>query len=131
MTRAVLADTGPLYAAVDPDDQLHARALSELTELAADGRRAEVVVTTMMEAYTLVLFRLGIQVAYRWLDQMSNGAVLIIPTAADASAAFALVRRYPDQDVALFDCLLATLSERLRQPVWTYDAHYDVLRTER
>jgi len=26
VTRAVLADTGPLYAAVDPDAQYHARA---------------------------------------------------------------------------------------------------------
>lgn len=127
MTRAVLADAGPLYAAVDPDDQFHARARGDLNELAAGGWRVEVVLTTMLEAYTLVLFRLGIRVAHRWLDEMSNASSLIFPTPSDASAAFALVRRYPDQNLTLFDSLLASMSARLQRPVWTCDSHYDVL----
>ncbi len=33
MIRAVLADTGPLYAAADPSDQYHNRAQDELRRL--------------------------------------------------------------------------------------------------
>jgi len=36
MKRAVLADTGPLYAAADPDEEYHARAQRELKRLARD-----------------------------------------------------------------------------------------------
>jgi len=49
--RAVLADTGPLYAAVDTDDAYHKRAQQELQRLARD--RYEILVTypTLLEAY--------------------------------------------------------------------------------
>ena len=33
MRHAVFVDTGPLYAAVDPDDQYHSRAQQELQTL--------------------------------------------------------------------------------------------------
>jgi predicted nucleic acid-binding protein len=131
MNRAVLADTGPLYAAVDPDDQYHARAQAELIELAADGWQVLAILPTILEAYTLILHRLGIPTAHRWLDDLTGSATPLIPTAADATAAFALVRRYPDQDVTLFDALLAIVSTRLAATIWTYDAHFDILRADR
>ncbi len=37
MTRSVLADTGPLYAAVDADDQYHERAQGQLQALENEG----------------------------------------------------------------------------------------------
>lgn len=131
MNRAVLADTGPLYAAVDPDDQYHARAQAELTELAAGGWQVLAILPTVLEAYTLILHRLGLRTAHRWLDDLTGNAVPLIPTAADSAAAFALVRRYPDQDLTLFDALLAVVGERLAAAVWTYDAHFDTLRADR
>lgn len=131
MNRAVLADTGPLYAAVDPDDQYHARAQAELAELAANRWQVAVTLPTACEAYTLILYRLGIPVAHRWLDELTASTTPLIPTAADVAAAFALVRRYPDQDLTLFDTLLTVVSKRLAAAVWTYDAHFDVLRADR
>ncbi len=59
MKRAVLADSGPLYAAVDPDDAHHARAHRELNRLARDKHEVLIAYPTLLEAYTLVLFRLG------------------------------------------------------------------------
>jgi predicted nucleic acid-binding protein len=131
MSRTILADSGPLYAAVDPADQYHARAQAELTALAADGWQVVVLLPTILEAYSLILYRLGIPTAHRWLDDLSGGAAPVVPTAADTAAAFALVRRYPDQDLTLFDALLAITSTRLAASVWTYDAHFDVLRADR
>lgn len=131
MSRTILADSGPLYAAVDPADQYHARAQAELTELAAGGWQVLVLLSTILEAYSLILYRLGIPTAHRWLDDLSGGAAPVVPTAADTAAAFALVRRYPDQNLTLFDALLAITSTRLAARVWTYDAHFDVLRADR
>jgi predicted nucleic acid-binding protein len=124
---AVLADTGPLYAAADPDDAHHKRARRELSRL-ADGRQ-EVVVAypTLLEAYTLVLFRLGQSAASRWLEQM-DGAALVNPSPQDYRQAVVKVQSRKDQPITLLDALVATLSGRLGLEVWTYDHHFDVMR---
>lgn len=127
MRAAVLADTGPLYAAADPDDAHHKQARRELSKLA--GRRQEVVVAypTLLEAYTLVLFRLGENSARRWLEEMA-GAALVNPSAEDYRQAVARVQSLKDQPITLFDALVATLAYRLGLEVWTYDHHFDLMR---
>jgi hypothetical protein len=32
-----------------------------------------------------------------------------------------------NQDLALFDTVLAAMSDRLEAPVWTFDHHFDVM----
>lgn len=129
MTRAVLADTGPLYAAVDPSDQYHRRAQAELQRL--QRWRAAVVVCypTLLETYTLVLRRLGTSSAHQWLEEMLAGAALVNPAPADYTDAARLVRAYPDHVITLFDAVLAALSDRLSIPVWTYDRHFEWMGT--
>jgi len=80
MKRAVLADTGPLYAAVDPDDEHHVRAQRELKRLAREKRAVVLAYPTLLEAYTLVLYRLGNQAAFAWLKDALVGAAWINPT---------------------------------------------------
>jgi predicted nucleic acid-binding protein len=48
--RAVLADAGPLYAAVDRDDAHHRRAQSELKRLAREKKEVLVAYPTLFEA---------------------------------------------------------------------------------
>lgn len=67
MTRAVLADTGPLYAANDEGDSHHQRALRELKKLARDKREVLIAYPTLLEAHSLLLFRLGRNAASAWL----------------------------------------------------------------
>ena len=70
MNRAVLADTGPLYAAADPDDAYHERAQRELRRLARDKCEVLLAYPTLSEAYTLVLNRLGKKTASTWLNDV-------------------------------------------------------------
>ncbi len=128
MTRIVLADTGPLYAAVDPDDQYHSRAQTELDRLQNDGWGIAIAYPTLLEAYTLVMQRLGIAVAHQWLDEIVGATVLILATADDYVSAMRRVRVYADQRLTLTDLVLATISMRLGVPVWTYDYHFDLLQ---
>lgn len=123
----MLADTGPLYAAADPDDAHHKRARRELRRLADENQEIVVAYPTLLEAYTLVLFRLGEPAALRWLEDMA-GAALVNPSAEDYRHAIVRVQSLKDQPITLFDALVATLAHRLNMEVWTYDHHFDLMR---
>jgi predicted nucleic acid-binding protein len=127
MIRAVLADSGPLYAAADEDDIYHQQALLELQKLAKDRREVVIAYPTLIEAYGLLLFRMGTAAALKWLTFMSD-AVLVNPTPEDYRQAFTRVRGLPDQRVTLVDATMGALAMRLGLKVWTYDHHFDVMR---
>ncbi len=125
--RAVLADTGPLYAAADPDDSHHKRAHHELERLARERYDVLVPYAILLEAYTLVLFRLGKNAASRWLSDMTD-ADLVNPNTEDYRQAISRVQSLADQPVTLFDATVAALAVRIGVEVWTYDHHFDLLR---
>ncbi|GGA14580.1 type II toxin-antitoxin system VapC family toxin [Okeania sp. KiyG1] len=125
--RTVIADTGPLYAAIDPDDQYHQQAQADLNQLQQENLGVIVTYPTLLEAYTLVLYRLGNETARVFLQQIFAGVELINPTVDDYLAATKLVENFPDQRITLFDGLTAIVSNRLSLPVWSYDYHFDVM----
>jgi predicted nucleic acid-binding protein len=127
MMHAVMADTGPLFAAADEDDSNHKRALRQTDELERDGRIVLIPYPILLEAYSLVLNRFGSQSALRWLENAVE-ASLINPTPEDYSIACAIARALSDQDISLVDATVATLATRLKVEVWTYDHHFDVMR---
>jgi predicted nucleic acid-binding protein len=51
---AVLADTGPLYASTDSDDDHHERARRQIKKLAEEKREVLITYPTLLEAYSLV-----------------------------------------------------------------------------
>lgn len=127
MIRAILADTNPLYAAVDEADEHHARATDDLHRLDSEKRLIIVAYPTLLESYALVLIRLGTSAAQEWLTLMSDAA-LINPEVEDYRQAIAKLQGFPDQKITLFDATLAVLAGRMDLPVWTYDHHFDVMR---
>ena len=127
MMPAVLADTGPLYAAVDPEDAYHQRALQDLQKLDSDCRQIVILYSTLLEGYSLIMFRLGSNVASNWLTDMADAA-LVNPTPEDYGQAAAKIRTLGDQPITLFDAVAAVAATRLQLDVWTYDHHFDVMR---
>lgn len=111
----MLADTGPLYAALDPSDSHHERAQRELATLGDEGFSVVALFPTLLEGYTLVLRRLGFHVAARFVNEMLLGSVPLNPDPDDYLTAARAVRTYPDQPVSLFDAVLATVSDRPRR----------------
>jgi hypothetical protein len=99
--RAVLADAGPLYASTDPEDAHHKQARQQIQKLVRERYEVIVAYPTLLEAYTLVLFRLGIKQASRWLDDAMN-ASLIHPTSEDYRLAAVKVRAFEEQPITLF-----------------------------
>jgi predicted nucleic acid-binding protein len=116
-----------LYAAVDEADQHHREARQQLETL--DTKRCEVVIAypTLLEAYSLVLYRLGIAAAHKWIGFL-GAAALINPESEDYGRAVIAVRNFPDQGITLVDATVAALALRLGLEVWTYDHHFDVMR---
>jgi predicted nucleic acid-binding protein len=127
MIPAVLADTNPLYAAVDEADERHERASRDLRKLDSERRLIIIPFTTLLESHTLVLLRLGRAAARNWLELMSN-ATLMNPEQEDYRQAIVKLRHFPDQKITLYDALLAVLAARMGLQVWTYDHHFDVMR---
>ncbi|HME35074.1 MAG TPA: PIN domain-containing protein [Candidatus Sulfotelmatobacter sp.] len=127
MIRAVLADTGPLYAAADGDDLHHEQAILQLQKLANDRREVAIAYPTLLETYGLLLFRMGTAAALKWLAFM-GAAVLVNPTQEDYGQALTRVRGLPDQRITLVDATVAALASRMGLQVWTYDRHFDVMR---
>jgi predicted nucleic acid-binding protein len=124
--RAVLADTGPLYAAVDPSDQYHGRAGDELQRLSDAGFTVAIAWPILAEAYTLVLRRLGARTAFTFLRESITTGVPLNPDPGDYGAAVQrLTARW--SRVTLFDAVLAELSDRLDVPVWTYDRDFHAM----
>ena len=52
MSGTVLADTGPLYAAVDPSDEHHERAQEDIRRLNSEGFGVAVAYPTLCECYS-------------------------------------------------------------------------------
>jgi predicted nucleic acid-binding protein len=127
MIRAVLADTGPLYAANDEGDVHHRRAVRELKELVRDRREVLIAYPILLEAYSLLLFKLGRNAASGWLAEVAD-ASLVNPTREDYGRGFDIVRALSDQPITLVDATVAALASRLGLEVWTYDHHFDVMR---
>lgn len=126
--RAVLTDSGPLYASVDPSDSLHERSQEERERLHVEGMTTIVSYATLQEAHRLVLQKLGRTVALTFLKDLLTTTPFIAPTDDDYYNALERVLRYPDQDISLADAICAELSERLAVPVWAYDHHFDVMQ---
>ena len=126
MREAVIADAGPLYAAVDPHDLHHHRALEELERFAQSRQQVLVSFSTLLETYSLVMRRMGRQVARKWLAEMSS-ALVVNPNPEDYRQAATRLQAFEDQPITLFDATVAVLASRMGLRVWTYDQHFDIM----
>jgi len=129
MPKPVLADPGPLYALADPSDQYHLHAHAQLKQLTAAGRFVAITYLTLAESYTLILRRLGAAYAHLWVEDAVDGAAMINPEHADYIRASGLIMAYADQPITMFDAVTAAVGNRLSLSVWTYDRHFDLMRS--
>ena len=128
--RAVLADTGPLYAGVDSTDQYHQRALRERARLEESRLETVVVAPVLIEAHALCLYRLGREMSGQLATYIMSSGSFALPQESDYRVALQTTERYDDQSITLVDAIVAVMSKRLRLPVWTYDHHFDVMQVE-
>jgi len=125
--RAVVADTGPLFAANDDNDEHHRRSVRDLEYFAKGRWEILVCYPVLLETYSLLLFKMGRRAALGWLDEVGPSTFLS-PNAQDFIRAIQTVQGLPDQRITLVDATIAAIATRLGLEVWTYDHHFDVMR---
>lgn len=108
-----VVDTGPLYAAVDADDQDHPRCVSVLQ---AEGTRLFIPAMVVAEACYLIGSRLGSSIEARFLAALASFAV-VAPAPEDWDRIAELVERYHDFPIGGVDASVAALAERLNTNV--------------
>lgn len=82
---------------------------------------------TVLESHSLILRRLGIPAARKWLDEVLTGIGFLNPVDEDYLAAAKRIHSHADQPVTLFDGLVAVIAGQLEIPVWTFDHHFAVM----
>ena len=127
MRPGVLADAGPLYAANDRRDEHHRRAVRELHQFSEERVEILIPFPVLLEAYSLVLYRLGEPAAIGWLDEVSE-SLFVNPAAEDYSEGLMTARKFPGQRITLVDATVAAMASRTGLKVWTYDHHFDMMR---
>ena len=126
--KAILADTTPLYGAIDTSDKFHARAQAEIQRIAKEKLIVVVSFPVYIETYSLLLYRLGFEQANRFSQNCLESANLLNPTEEQYLKAIKKVQQFPDQTITIVDALTAILADELNIPVWTYDYHFDVMK---
>jgi predicted nucleic acid-binding protein len=126
--KAILADTTPLYGAIDTSDQFHARAQAEIQRISTEKLIVVVSFPVYIETYSLLLYRLGFEQANRFSQNCLESANLLNPTEEQYLKAIKKVQQFPDQTITIVDALTAILADELNIPVWTYDYHFDVMK---
>jgi hypothetical protein len=125
---ALILDTGPLYAALDRDDDYHGvcRALLEQA-------REQLIIPSpvLVEVDYWIHERLHPGVFLGLLDDVAAGAFEVEDlTAADYARVRALCAQYADSDIGFVDAAVFAVVERLREPkLATLDRrHFGMLR---
>jgi hypothetical protein len=121
-----IVDSGPLYAAVDADDDDHARCVAIL-----ERPDLELVIPALVvaEVTYLVGSRMGPATEARFLQELASQEIEA-PSTEDWSAIADLVERYADFPLGGTDASVAALAERLGTDVIvTLDRrHFGALR---
>jgi predicted nucleic acid-binding protein len=128
--RAIIADTGPLYAGVDKDDQYHQQSQRELRKINQQNLSIILPHPIYLETHKLILQSLGIRTALKFNEEIHQKANFINPTPEDYEEATFLITRFSDQKITLFDAVTVVLAKQLKLPVWTYDYHFDIMQCQ-
>lgn len=75
--RGLIADTTPLFGAIDPNDQYHSRAQLELERIEIEKLTVFIPFPVYVETYSLLLYRLGFSYAYNFTQSCVDSVHLI------------------------------------------------------
>lgn len=125
MTKAIIADTGPLVALFDRGDEHHEWALNGLGRIRGPMLTAESVVSEV-----LFLLRDMPRSRTAFLEFWSDGALrLHFDAEVNKTALAALLRKYADNGISMADAAIVRLSELVPDAlVWTLDKDFRVYR---
>src|SRR5882724_5475608 len=125
MATPVFVDTGAHYALADVHDPDHGEAVRLLQHIV---RLRYALVTSnfvISEVYTLLLKRVGRDIAIRYVEELRTGSTQVIRVSVeDEERTWEILRRYQDQDFSYVDATSFAVMERLGIRVFfAFDGH--------
>lgn len=133
MATPVFVDTSAHYALADSNDPDHPEAVRLLQNI--EDLRAALVTSNFVisEIYTLLLKRVGRQLALSYVDGIRSGSTSVIRVAVeDEDRAWEILQLYQDQDFSYVDATSFAFMERLGIEVFfAFDSHFNTFRTRK
>ena len=128
--RRVFADTSYFYALLNPRDSNHDRAVAISAEVAARGLDVQTTWDVVVEAVTLLRYRVSFDLARIFLTEVTPDLILLYPTDAERRLAIQVfLKRSRAMRLSLCDAISYVLvSARLDwAPCLTFDADFAAL----
>ena len=126
MSERICVHTSAYYALTDARDANHPTALATAQRLAREG--CDLITTNFVaaETHTLILNRLGRDLAERVLDRLYASSTRILRvTERDETRAREIIHLNQDKGYSLVDAISFAVMERLHlRHAWTYDHHF-------
>jgi hypothetical protein len=123
--KAVFADTSFFLASLNPDDQLHERAISVSREVTALRLTTGFVLLEVGNAMSRAALRSRFVEFYTWLGQ--HPRVRIVPVSEELfHRGYELYAAREDKDWSLTDCIsFIVMREEELQAALTHDQHFE------
>lgn len=120
---AIIADTGPLYALADADDELHALARSFVVQ-----NKETIIVPgpVVVETCYLISENLGPIVEINFLKSLGAREMLLEqPTGKDLDRSIEILEKYRDSGFGMVDATVMAMAERFGiEKVMTFDRRH-------
>ena len=115
----VVADTGPILAAANRNDEMHDLAAALI---GAAGRELLVPEPVVTEVDWLLRERVGPTTARRFLEALVDGAYVRVTLSPSVfAAAVELDRRHADLDIGFVDAAVMAVADSTRSSILTFD----------
>lgn len=126
MSERVFVDTSAYYALTDRSDANHASAVARAHRFSLEGADLFTSNYVIAETHTLILNRLGHDIAVQVLEQLYASATRIIrATESDERHGREIVVQHRDKAYSLVDAISFAVMERLHlRFAWSYDHHF-------
>ncbi|MCX6022432.1 MAG: PIN domain-containing protein [Chloroflexi bacterium] len=124
--RRAFFDTAAYLALLDSRDGHHSEAVHILNTITAARYRHFTTNTVLIEAHALIMSRLGVGVASRFLQQLAAGNTAIVRSrASDEENAKQILYQFSDKDFSFTDAISFVVMRRLGvTQAFTFDHHF-------
>ncbi|HHU31344.1 MAG: type II toxin-antitoxin system VapC family toxin [Zhaonellaceae bacterium] len=133
---SVFIDTGAFYALIDRDDPYHVAAYKQWAELLQQKYLLYITNYIVGETYTLLRYRLGWDVACKFLDvieECSKLGRIRIKTVPSKTEQYArdLLRSLANEDLSYIDAIsIATIRMEKIPLAFSFDGHFQLAQAE-
>ncbi len=126
---ACFADTGFFYAVIDSGDRWHTECVNLFKQIQEQGRLIVSSHLVVAEAYALIRYRLGSDMAIDWITNLSLWVEIALLDHNSEQRAIEILKTYSDQRFSFTDAVSFAMMEERNIPLaLSTDRHFLIYR---